>query len=72
MLHGIRSLGLSGAWRTATPDRLRAWLFRLPGRFTDHARKTYLQLRGDEPLRDRLLRALRRIARLRGPPLVTA
>lgn len=27
MLHGIRSLALSGARRRATPDRLRAWLF---------------------------------------------
>jgi hypothetical protein len=72
MLHGIRTLGLSGAWRTATPDRLRNWLFRLPGRFTDHARKRYLQLRGDGPLRGRLLEALRRIARLRGPPLAAA
>ena len=68
LLHTIRSQALSGPWRVATPDRLRAWLFRLPGRFTRHARKTYLQLRHDEPLRGRLLLALRRIARLRAPP----
>ncbi|MFW6174924.1 MAG: transposase, partial [Chloroflexota bacterium] len=72
MLHGVRSLALSGPWRTATPDRLRNWLFRIPGRFTRHARKIYLQLRGNEPLRRRLLQALRRIARLRGPPLAPA
>ena len=70
LLHTIRSQSLSGPWRTATPDRLRAWLFRLPGRLTRHARKSYLQLRPDEPLRARLLQALRRIGRLRAPPLL--
>ena len=72
LLHTIRSRALSGPWRRATPDRLRAWLFRLPGRLTRHARKTYLQLRPDEPLRARLLQALRRLGRLRAPPLPAA
>ena len=50
---------LSGSWRTAQPKRLRLWLLRLPAKLTTHGRKSYLQLLRDEPVRLRLLTALR-------------
>jgi hypothetical protein len=65
LLHIIRTTALSGSWRKAQPDRLRAWLFRLPGKLTRHARKTYVQLVREEPLRKPLLAALRSLTRLR-------
>jgi hypothetical protein len=67
MLHTIRTTALNGSWRTAQPERIRAWLLRLPGRFTQHARKAYVQLVREEPLRKPLLAALRELGRL--PPL---
>lgn len=67
MLHIIRTTALNGSWRTAQPERIRAWLFRLPGKFTSHARKVYVQLVREEPLRKQLLSALRDVGRL--PPL---
>lgn len=67
VLHTIRTTALSGSWRRAQPKRLRAWLFRLPAKLTAHARKHYVQLQRTEPLRQELLRALRRVGT--GPPL---
>lgn len=64
MLHLMRTTALSGSWRTAQPERIRAWLFRLPGKLTRHARKTYVQLVRDEPLRKPLLAALRNLGGL--------
>ena len=72
LLHQIRSTALQGSWRTAQPDRLRNWIFRLPGKLTRHARKLYVQLLRGEPVRPILLRALRTIGGLRGPPLTPA
>jgi hypothetical protein len=69
LLHWIRTAALSGSWKRAQPKRLRAWLFRLPAKLTTHARKGYLQLRREEPLKSVLLEALRRLERLRAPPL---
>ena len=68
LLHLIRSTALQGSWRTAQPNRLRNWVFRMPGRLTRHARKTYVQLLRTEPVRLLLLRALRTVGQLRGPP----
>ena len=51
LLHIVRTTALSGGWRRAQPERMRAWLFRLPGKLTRHARKTYVQLVREEPLR---------------------
>ena len=70
LLHTLRTTALSGAWRRAQPKRLRLWLFRLPGKLTRHARKTYVQLLNTEPARARLLIALRRLDGL--PPPVAA
>lgn len=69
VLHTIRTTALSGKWRRAQPKRLRAWLFRLPGKLTKHARKHYVQLQRSEPLRKAFLAALRRLGT--GPPLPT-
>jgi len=49
LLHTLRSVALTGSWRRAQPKRLRLWLFRLPGKLTDHARKSYLQLLKHDP-----------------------
>lgn len=65
LLHIVRTTALSGSWRKAQPERLRAWLFRLPGKLTHHARKTYVQLVRDEPQRKPLLAALRNLTHLR-------
>jgi hypothetical protein len=67
LLHIIRTTALKGSWRTAQPERLRAWLIRLPGKLTRHSRKTYVQLVREEPLRKPLLAALRGLSGL--PPL---
>ncbi len=69
LLHTLRSTVLSGSWRRAQPKRLRLWILRLPAKFTGHARKTYLQFLRDEPARQILLGALRRLARGLPPPL---
>jgi hypothetical protein len=71
LLHFIRSTALSGSWRKAQPSRLRNWLLRLPAKLTRHARKLYVQLQRDEPLRQEFLRALRMLERLRAPPLAS-
>lgn len=42
---GIRTLGLSGAWRRATPDQLPNGLFRLPGRFPDRGASSLMSSR---------------------------
>ena len=68
-LHTLREHFLSGSWRTAQPKRLRNWLLRLPAKLTTHARKEYLQFLRDEPVRSRLLIALRGLNRTIPPPL---
>lgn len=67
VLHVVRTTALTGGWRRAQPVRLRAWLFRLPAKLTTHARKRYVQLRRDEPLRKPLLSALRGLGGLAPP-----
>lgn len=67
MLHLIRTTALDSSWRRAQPATLRQWLFRLPARSTTHARKHYLHLLHDEPMRRPLLRALRHLAGLDPP-----
>jgi hypothetical protein len=68
LLHIVRTTALQGCWRRAQPKRLRLWFFRLPARITTHARKLYLQFMGNEPVRPRLLLALRRLGELCLPP----
>jgi hypothetical protein len=67
VLHVIRTTALTGAWRTAQPATLRAWLVRLPAKCTTHARKTFVRLLRAEPLRPTLLRALRLLGNLPPP-----
>ncbi len=67
VLHVIRTTTLSGRWRTAQPNTLRTWLFRLPAKCSTHARKRYVRLLKTEPLRRDFLRALRRLAGLSPP-----
>ena len=69
LLHTIRTTALSGAWRTAQPNRLRLRLFRLPAKLTRHSRKLYVQLLRDDPARPHILLALRRLASGLPPPL---
>ena len=71
LLHVLRTTTLSGRWKSAQPKRIRAWLFRLPGKITTHSRKLYLQLVRTEPARPWLLPALRQLKR-GPPPLVTS
>lgn len=67
MVHVVRTTALDGDWRRAQPERLRAWVFRLPAKLTMHARKTYVHLLQGEPLRIRFLRGLRQLATLAQP-----
>ena len=67
VLHVLRTTALTGGWRRAQPARLRAWVLRVPAVQTTHARKRYVQLRRDEPLRQRLLAALRTLGALPPP-----
>ncbi|MGH7646190.1 MAG: IS1380 family transposase [Gemmatimonadales bacterium] len=67
VLHVLRTTALTGPWRRAQPATLRAWLFRLPGKCTTHARKAYVRLLRTEPLRPALLRALRVLLNLPPP-----
>jgi len=67
VLHVIRTTALMGAWRTAQPATLRAWLFRLPAKCTTHARRAFVRLLRAEPLRLTLLRALRTLGNLPPP-----
>ena len=69
LLHTLRTTALSGAWRTAQPNRLRLWLLRLPAKLTRHSRKLYVQLLRDDPARPHILLALRRLASGLPPPL---
>lgn len=70
LLHVLRTRAFSGAWTKAQPGRIRTWLFRIPGKLTSHSRKQYLQLGREDPARQRLLAALRRLQR--GPPALPA
>lgn len=72
LLHVLRTVCLSGDWRTAQPKRLRRWFFCLPGKLTTTSRKPYLSLLRDEPVRPRLLRALRILAQGVPPPILAA
>lgn len=67
MLHVVRTTALTGEWRRAQPATLRTWLLRLPAKITTHARKRYVQLRRDEPLRLSFLAALRGLGALPPP-----
>ena len=67
VLHVIRTTALTGAWRTAQPATLRAWLVRLPAKCTTHARKAFVRLLRAEPLRPVLLHALRFLGNLPPP-----
>lgn len=67
VLHVLRTTALTGGWRRAQQARLRAWVLRVPAVHTTHARRRYLQLRRDEPLRPVLLLALRALAALAPP-----
>ena len=67
-LHTLREHFLSGSWRTAQPKRLRLWLLRLPAKLTTHARKIYLQFLRGEPVRLRILAALRGLNDAIPPP----
>ena len=59
-----------GAARTPPKGRrLRNWLLRLPAKQTTHARKDYLQFLRGEPVRSRLLNALRGLNRAIPPPV---
>ena len=65
LLHLFRTTARGHAWGTAQPKRIRAWLFRMPGRFADHGRQLYLYFHGPDGF---LEAALGRIGRLRAPP----
>lgn len=67
LLHLLRGL-LPGSWRRAQPKRLRAWLFRLPGKFTHSARQSRLQVPSEALTGGLLARALTALDRLRAPP----
>lgn len=69
LLHVLRTTALSPSWRRAQPQRLRAWIFRLPAKLTRHSRKKYVQLQRSESVRTELLSALRALSRLRAPPI---
>lgn len=68
LLHVLRTTAFAGTWKKAQPNRIRTWLFRLPGKLTCHSRKHYLQLGRQDPARAWLLSALRRLRR--GPPAI--
>lgn len=68
-LHTLRERFLSGSWRTAQPKRLRLWLFQLPAKLTTHARKVYLQFLPGEPVRLRILVAMRGMNHAIPPPV---
>jgi hypothetical protein len=70
LLHIVRTTAPGGSLRRAQPDRLRTWLLRLPGRMTRRARRKYVQLVRDEPLRKLLPAALRSLTALQ--PLAAA
>ena len=58
-LHTLRRHCLNGSWRTAQPKRIRLRMIRLPAKLTTHGRKVYLQMLRHEPVRLRILAALR-------------
>ncbi len=64
LFHELRSR-LRGAWSAAQPKRLRAWLFRTPGRWTTHGDQWRLDVPPAELIRGLFGHAL---AALRGPP----
>jgi hypothetical protein len=65
LLHLLRTTVLGRGWEKAQPRRLRAWLFRMPGRFRSHGRQLYLLL---DDLGGLLHKSLGRMERLRAPP----
>jgi hypothetical protein len=64
LLHVVRTTALPGAWQRAQPASLRAALFRMPAKLSTHARKQYVQVTSDEPLRTTLGIALRDLSKL--------
>lgn len=70
-LHTLREQCLSGSWRKAQPRRIRLCLLRLLAKLTTHGRRHYLQLLRSEPVRGRLLAALRALRHGIPPPLPT-
>lgn len=69
LLHLLRTTALAQGWRTAQPKRIRAWLFRMPGRFAVHGRQLYLYFHSPDGF---LEAVLGRIGRLRAPPACPA
>lgn len=64
LLHVVRTTALPGGWQRAQPASLRAALFRMPAKLSTHARKQYVQVTSDEPLRTTLGIALRDLSKL--------
>lgn len=69
LMHVLRTKALPGAWKTAQPNRLRSWLFRMPAKLVRHARRWTLQLRRGEPLAQVLCAAVRSLQGNRVPAL---
>lgn len=65
LLHMLRTTALGGGWRTAQPKRIRAWLLRMPGRFTSHSGQLRLHVHDPDGF---LASVLIRLGRLRAPP----
>jgi len=65
VLHLLRTTALGPAWRSAQPKRIRAWLMRMPGRFTFHSGQLRLHVHDPTGLLDSVLV---RLGRLRAPP----
>ena len=68
LFHTLRH-ALYGHWRRAQPKRLRAWLFRTPGRFTTSGRQSTLEIPTGDFEHGLLPVALAVLGRLRAPPL---
>jgi len=64
LFHDLRAR-LRRTWQVAQPKRLRAWLFRMPGRWTTHGEQWKLDLPAIDLTRGLFGRAL---TALRGPP----
>jgi len=65
LLHILRTTALGNAWRTAQPKRIRAWMVRMPGRFTSHSGQLRLHFHDPDGWLDSVLV---RLGRLRARP----